>query len=359
MQIHPFTKFRFCPCCGSTRFAVHDSKSKQCADCSFTYYYNAAAAVVAIVLNERDELLVCRRVNDPAKDTLDLPGGFVDAGENAEESLRREVREETGLALSSVEYLFSFPNEYLFSDFMVYTCDMFFFCRAADSTLLTSGDDAADCRFIPRSAVKPADFGLQSIRQGITEFCQDKYQTLPEMRNTPAPAMNDNAFELLPCVDEDGHAIGLATRGILHGGSRLLHPVVHLHVFNERGELYLQKRPTWKDIQPDKWDTAVGGHVDPGETPEQAVQREAEEELTLRDYELYFQQSYIFESDREREMIYVFYARLNKGTMPIPSAELADGRFFSIDEIKERMDTNFFTPNFEQEFHRLQIEQWA
>ena len=89
--------------------------------------------------------------------------------------------------------------------------------------------------------------------------------------------MKDNQQELFPIVDEEGTVIGKATRGECHSGSRLLHPVVHLHVFNSQGEVYLQKRPDWKDIQPGKWDTAVGGHIDDGETPESALQREARE----------------------------------------------------------------------------------
>ena len=84
----------------------------------------------------------------------------------------------------------------------------------------------------------------------------------------------DNNKEMFPVVDEEGNIIGAATRGECHNGSKLLHPVVHLHVFNSRGELYLQKRPEWKDIQPGKWDTAVGGHVDLGESVEQALQRD-------------------------------------------------------------------------------------
>ena len=70
----------------------------------------------------------------------------------------------------------------------------------------------------------------------------------------------DNLKEIFPIVDEDGNVIGSATRGECHSGSMLLHPVVHLHVFNSKGDIYLQKRPEWKDIQPGKWDTAVGYH---------------------------------------------------------------------------------------------------
>ena len=75
-------------------------------------------------------------------------------------------------------------------------------------------------------------------------------------------AQSDNNQEMFPIVDEQGNITGTATRGECHSGSKLLHPVVHLHIFNANGDLYLQKRPEWKDIQPGKWDTAVGGHID-------------------------------------------------------------------------------------------------
>ena len=86
--------------------------------------------------------------------------------------------------------------------------------------------------------------------------------------------MIDNKNEEFPIVDEMGNILGAVTRGHAHDGSKILHPVVHLHVFNSRGDLYLQHRPAWKDIQPDKWDTACGGHVDLGESVSQALHRE-------------------------------------------------------------------------------------
>ena len=112
----------------------------------------------------------------------------------------------------------------------------------------------------------------------------------------------DNSQEIFPVVDEEGNILSAATRGECHGGSMLLHPVVHLHVFNSQGELYLQKRPAWKDIQPDKWDTAVGGHVDLGESIHQALLREVQEELGITDFEPQPLHHYVFQSDRCDEL---------------------------------------------------------
>lgn len=106
----------------------------------------------------------------------------------------------------------------------------------------------------------------------------------------------DNLQEVFPIVDENGTLTGSATRGECHNGSMLLHPVVHLHVFNSKGDLYLQRRPAWKDIQPGKWDTAVGGHVDYGETPEEALWREVREELSITDFSPAFVCKYVFEA---------------------------------------------------------------
>lgn len=161
----------------------------------------------------------------------------------------------------------------------------------------------------------------------------------------------DNQKEKFPIVDEEGRVIGSATRGECHNGSRLLHPVVHLHVFNSAGDIYLQKRPEWKDIQPGKWDTAVGGHIDYGETPEEALLREVREELGITDFKPEFVGKYVFESRRERELVYVSRT-VYDGPIRPSAEELDGGRFWTMKEISEAMGQNILTPNFESEFKR-------
>jgi isopentenyldiphosphate isomerase len=164
--------------------------------------------------------------------------------------------------------------------------------------------------------------------------------------------MKDNQQEIFPVVDEAGTVIGQATRGECHSGSKLLHPVVHLHVFNSAGDVYLQKRPEWKDIQPGKWDTAVGGHIDYGESPEQALHREVREELGITDFTPVNMGKYVFESQRERELVYVHRTTYDGPIQP-SADELDGGRFWTLQEIRDAIGQGILTPNFESEYQRF------
>lgn len=166
--------------------------------------------------------------------------------------------------------------------------------------------------------------------------------------------MKYNCSELFPVIDEHGHTIGKATRKECHNGSKLLHPVIHLQIFNKNGDLYLQKRAITKDIQPGKWDTAVGGHIDYGEEVENALFREAREELGITDFSPVLSFSYIFESEIEREMVYS-YRTVYDGEIIPDKDELETGDFWSIAEIEQNIGKGIFTPNFENEFRLLKI----
>jgi len=161
--------------------------------------------------------------------------------------------------------------------------------------------------------------------------------------------------EWFPLVDEQGAVIGKATRAECHSGSFLLHPVVHLHLFNTKGELYLQKRSMTKDIQPGKWDTAVGGHVDYGETIEEALFREVREEIGITGFTPSFLKRYPFRSRVEFELVNTFKAVTDSVPTPDPS-ELDDGRFWSLSEIEANLGKDVFTPNFETEYRLLFME---
>ncbi len=171
--MHPLEKFAYCPVCGSKHFDVHNEKSKECDNCGFTYYMNPSAATAAFIVNGNGELLVERRGKNPAKGTLDLPGGFIDNNETGEEGIAREIREETGLVVTSTRYMFSLPNIYLYSGLSIRTLDMFFRCTVDEGAQPVAADDAAECFWLPVSDIHTEQFGLRSIRQALYLFMKE------------------------------------------------------------------------------------------------------------------------------------------------------------------------------------------
>jgi isopentenyldiphosphate isomerase/intracellular septation protein A len=158
--------------------------------------------------------------------------------------------------------------------------------------------------------------------------------------------------EWFPLVDESGQPKGKAPRSVVHGNPQLLHPVVHLHVFNQKGELFLQKRSKDKEVAPGLWDTAVGGHVRVEETIEQALWREAREELGINNIPYEPLLRYVWTTSFESELIYVFRGYHN-GPFRLHPTEISDGRFWSLKEIQKNIGKGVFTPNFENEFRML------
>jgi isopentenyldiphosphate isomerase len=158
--------------------------------------------------------------------------------------------------------------------------------------------------------------------------------------------------EVFDVVDETGRAIGRAPRSACHGNPALIHPSVHVHVFDRQGRLFLQKRSRHKETQPGRWDTSVGGHLRPGEDPAAGARREAREELGWRGRTLRFLYAYLWRCPRESEWVRTYAARAD-GPFTLDPVEIDDGRFWTPEEIDAALGTGVFTPNFEEEWRRL------
>jgi isopentenyldiphosphate isomerase/intracellular septation protein A len=193
--------------------------------------------------------------------------------------------------------------------------------------------------------------GLFYILFGVVfvyEFIRQKIK----MRQSAVEVANE---EWLPLVNEQGVIIGKAPRSVCHRGEKLLHPVVHLHVFNNQKHIYLQKRSTDKLVHPGKWDTAVGGHISVGETLETALKREAWEEIGLTQFAAKLVKIYHWDSEIESELVYVFVTHDFK-SIHLHSEEVEEGRFWTPKQIESNIDQGIFTPNFEHEYPLLKSE---
>ena len=170
-----------------------------------------------------------------------------------------------------------------------------------------------------------------------------------------APPNHDDRLPMtddrLVLCDSSGNPTGTASRGECHGRPDLMHAVVHVIVTNAAGEILLQKRAATKDVAPDKWDTSVGGHVAPGEQPEDAARREMQEELGVRPTKLTPAYGYAVRTPNESEYTRSFVCTHEGPFYPNPD-EVTEVRFDSCKEIEARLGKGDFTPHFEEEYRR-------
>ena len=163
---------------------------------------------------------------------------------------------------------------------------------------------------------------------------------------------------MLPLIQPGGLVYGQACRKWCHSGSGALHPVVHLHILDRFGRLYLQKRAITKDLLPGYWDTAVGGHITYGEQVLEALYREAAEELGLQAFNPQELGSYIYETGRDREFVFIF-AMVGHPDLSPDNAEVSEGRWWTFEELDQAMGKHILTPNFETEFARIRAQLLA
>lgn len=165
-----FNKTFFCPKCGAKTFHREIHKRFLCKSCGFTYYVNAATAVVGIIFNSKKKILLTVRKKDPAAGKLDFPGGFADINESAEKALEREIKEELNLDVDSLRYLTSIPNTYLYKDVLYHTIDLYYLCKVNNFKDISANDDITGYVFMdPKKINIEKDIGLESPKIFLRE----------------------------------------------------------------------------------------------------------------------------------------------------------------------------------------------
>lgn len=169
-QFYPENVFKFCPRCGSSKFKPAGTKEMLCTTCGFRHFVNPAAAVAALITDSAGRLLLTRRRSAPAEGMLDLPGGFVDKFETAEDAIVREIQEELNLRVDETRFFGSFPNEYFFEGVVYFTLDIVFVCSISNFESLLPADDVISCEFIAPEKIHLNEIGLESIRNIILAY---------------------------------------------------------------------------------------------------------------------------------------------------------------------------------------------
>jgi NAD+ diphosphatase len=170
----PRNVIKFCPRCASSDFRFRQDHSFECGTCGFQFYMNAAAAVIALIEDEEGRLLLVRRAQDPAKGKLDLPGGFADQGETAEEALEREVKEELNLEVEWSRYFCSYPNNYFYGGINYSTMDLAFVCTVKDMGMIKAGDDVGGYIFLRPDDIAVDEMSFDSIRRITRDYISSR-----------------------------------------------------------------------------------------------------------------------------------------------------------------------------------------
>lgn len=168
-ETHHSKVIKYCPKCGSSNFPANSERSFKCIGCGFHFFINSAAAVAALIFNAKGEILFTRRAVEPNVGKLDLPGGFIDPNESAEEALKRELKEELGIDVVSMEYFASAPNEYVFSGYTVFTTDMAFVVKVKSLSGIVAMDDISGFEFIHASKVDFDELPAVSMQYFVEE----------------------------------------------------------------------------------------------------------------------------------------------------------------------------------------------
>jgi NAD+ diphosphatase len=171
------TVFKYCPKCGAAALKVVGQKLLRCAACGFELYLNVAAAVASVIVDQQGRMVVLVRGKEPGKGKWDLPGGFVDPGETAEDAVQREVREEIGLEVTALRYLGSWPNVYEYMGVRYRTLDLGFSCEVKDIALVRPREaEVAEVLFLDPNEIDLGRFAFRSVGAIAGRYLEEKRQ---------------------------------------------------------------------------------------------------------------------------------------------------------------------------------------
>lgn len=181
----PIDHFRFCPACGRPLPAASAASHPQsqvesdgaasarvisCRACGFLYHFNPTVAAGIILTRPDGTALFIRRAKDPERGKLALPGGFIEIGETAEVSLRREIIEEVGLEVGDITFLCSEVNAYEYRAVTYPVLDLFFTASVSQSIRPEALDDVAEISWLDPRQVDPEQIAFPSVRAAVRTF---------------------------------------------------------------------------------------------------------------------------------------------------------------------------------------------
>ncbi len=163
-------RFKYCPFCGKKDSLIfNDIKIFNCNKCGGSYFVNPSSTVGIIVDTPKGIVFVLRKF-EPKKDYIDMPGGFCEPYERIEDSIKRELFEETAIKLEHVNFLMSGSNEYIYEEMMYVTSDIYFYAKLDYIPKVKPSDDASEVIFIEKENIDFDKVAFESSKEALNFY---------------------------------------------------------------------------------------------------------------------------------------------------------------------------------------------
>lgn len=168
--MHLFKRmYTHCPVCGGT-FTKIQENLLTCSKCGYRLFLNGIPTASGLVVNDADQVMLVERARDPGKGKWDLPGGFIDLGESAEESLVRELQEEIGYTTKQYRYIGSYPGRYLYQNINHHILNLLYKIEVSNSERFIPADDVAGISFFQIDNIPYDEIAFPWIIKALREY---------------------------------------------------------------------------------------------------------------------------------------------------------------------------------------------
>lgn len=171
--------YKYCPkCAGSLEFIIpneyEEHKQLVCSECGFVFYQNSKPTAGAIIVDKNDNILLAKRAYKPKAGYWDVPGGFLEYGEDPEEAVKREIREELNVEIEITQLVGVYSDYYSLTEVEL-VC--IYYTAKITSGTPTPSSDIADCEWFHYDKL-PKEFAFKNNVEALRDF-KEMYKKNP------------------------------------------------------------------------------------------------------------------------------------------------------------------------------------
>ncbi len=161
--------YKYCPLCGAADFKKKEKiNCLECSSCNYELYINPVGSTGAIIVNEKNEVLLLKRACEPKKGWYTLPGGFIDNMETIEQGIEREIYEELGVKGKMNEFIGAYTNPYTYKGITLPTVGII--VTATIDGIPTPQEEIAKCEYFSIEDALQQNIAFDAVKRGLQDY---------------------------------------------------------------------------------------------------------------------------------------------------------------------------------------------